>query len=327
MSQADTRPPVKGWHGPNRPYDLLKEATVIVVAVAFLAVVLAVVFGSPRREAVSFQQWANDAPDDLVATAVSELDGSSGTAGYGPPYNNTSGAAQQLVGITPAEITGVSQPIDTAEDLVLGPLSRLAPAGSDLATAIDTYRAASADQQSNWTAKYGKELPNFAMNGDRVTVPAGDYGPVDTMMGSLSSYARAGSFNAALLDERAGHPGFYVLDNTRSLMFLSDGTYFGGLADDAGLAGDSWGAMNTIGNWPGQWWLAVFSVWYQFSPGTTSGNADLLIATLMAVLSAIVVFLPFIPGLRSIPYRLKLYKVIWRDFYDSSTSPPHPPGD
>lgn len=311
-----SRGPVRGWSGPSRPYDLLKEATVAVVVVALVAVGLSLLFGSPQRDAVSFQQWATDAPDDLVATALAELDGSSGTAGYGPPYNDTSGAAQSMLGVAPADITGTSLPIDAAEDLVLIPLSKLAPSGSDLAAAIDEYRAAAPTQQQQWTTNYGGALAtSFSMDGDRIAVGVGDYGPVETLMGELSSYARAGAFDASLIDAEAGRPGFFVLDYTRSLLFLADGSYFGGLADDAGLAGDNWGAVNTIGNWPGQWWLVGISVWYQFPPGTTSGNADLLIAVLIAALSAIVVFLPFTPGLRDVPHRLKLYKVVWRDFY------------
>jgi len=35
----------------------------------------------------------------------------------------------------------------------------------------------------------------------------------------------------------------------------------------------------------------------------------------MMILTALLILLPFIPGLRSIPRRLKIYRIIWREHY------------
>jgi hypothetical protein len=35
----------------------------------------------------------------------------------------------------------------------------------------------------------------------------------------------------------------------------------------------------------------------------------------MALLSLVLIFLPYIPGLRSIPRWIPLHRLIWRDFY------------
>ena len=56
---------------------------------------------------------------DFVQTAASELDGTSGVAGYGPPYNNAAGSVQKLGPFKLPDLVGVRIPIDTAKDFVL----------------------------------------------------------------------------------------------------------------------------------------------------------------------------------------------------------------
>ena len=55
-----------------------------------LALVLTILFSSPDDPPSTIKQWSRTDPVDFVTTAVSELDGSSGTATYGPPYNHAS---------------------------------------------------------------------------------------------------------------------------------------------------------------------------------------------------------------------------------------------
>ena len=59
--------------------------------------------------------------------------------------------------------------------------------------------------------------------------------------------------------------------------------------------------MNETGNYPGQPWMWLYTFWYQIKPFSTSDNADALVWGLMVVLTALFVFVPFIPGLRSVP--------------------------
>jgi hypothetical protein len=70
-------------------------------------------------------------------TAVKELDGSSTTAGYGPPSNSAS-KGQKIGPIGLAKSPGVHIPIDTTEDLVLKPLDTDAADSPDLQTAVAT---------------------------------------------------------------------------------------------------------------------------------------------------------------------------------------------
>src|SRR6516164_498497 len=301
---------VKEWTGGYVPYDILKEAFVALLAVAVLIVLLAVVFSSPDEPAVTLKKWSVADPVDFAQTAVTELDGTSGTATYGPPYNNTPDAAQHIGFFEPAQWFGVHQPIDTAHDFVLGPLSTLVTQPVTQA-AVQEYEGATADQQSAWTTAYEKAVANATSVRGRLRVPPGRYGPVGVVISSLTSMAQTGGLDGTLLSGGL----FYNTNYTKPLLFIADGTY---LADKAGaqhLQGSQWGMMNETGNYPGQAWLWLYTMWYQVYPINQSSNADLEVWVIMMVLSLALVLLPFIPILRSIPRWTRVYKLIWRQHY------------
>ena len=113
----------------QRPYDLVKEFVAALVVVTVLTAALAAVFSSPDDPAVTIAHWAKAAPADFTATALAELDGSSGTAQYGPPYNSAA-IGQKLGPLELQKLGGVRHRIDTAADFVLTPLAESAPAPS-----------------------------------------------------------------------------------------------------------------------------------------------------------------------------------------------------
>jgi len=313
----DLEPLVDGWSGPNRPYDLLREATIAVIVVIVVVAALAVVFGTPIEDALTFQDWATNDPVDLATTTLAELDGTSDTAGYGPPYTTDGSASQSLLGIAPATFTGRTIPIDTADDLVLAPLSSLAPPTSQLADAIATFRAASPVQQQMWSQALASSLESATVDGDgRLELPSGDSGPLGTIVSDLVTLAQDGAFTATTIDRQWKDQGDVGLDTTASALFMGDGGYLASLADQWGLSGDEWGATNTLGHWPGQWWLLPFGFWYQFPPGTTAASADLLIALIMGALSLVMLALPWIPGLRTAPRHLGVDRLVWRGSLD-----------
>ncbi len=81
----DTQP----WKGRYYPYDLVKELCIAVGVIGLLAVVLTVLFSSPDDKPSTIAQWSRELPVELRRpTAATELDGTSGTATYGPPYNH-----------------------------------------------------------------------------------------------------------------------------------------------------------------------------------------------------------------------------------------------
>ncbi len=154
-------------------------------------------------------------------------------------------------------------------------------------------------------------MANATFDDGTLTVPAGDYGPVATMIGSLTSMARSGALDGALLSSGQ----FYGTDYTKPLLFIADGSYLADLAQSQHLSGDQWGMMNETGNYPGQAWLWLYTLWYQVPPMNSSSNGDLEVWAIMMGLTLLLVLLPFIPGLRSIPRWTRVYRLIWRQHY------------
>jgi hypothetical protein len=302
------------WRGGYRRYDLVKEASVALGVVTLIAVVLTVLFSSPDEKPSTIRSWARTDPVDFVTTAVSELDGSSVTAGYGPPYNhNSSGQHEWFIHLQ--KWFGVAHPINTAEDYVIKPL-RSVYGQPVLQSAVSTYEAAPAKQQNAWTTAYTRALAKAKVTpADALTLPRGSYGPVPAMMDGLLTYAQSGGLDGALLANRQ----FYATDYTKALMFMADGGVLANRAQAEHLLGTQWGMMNETGSYPGQSWLWLYTFWYQVKPFSTSANADVLVMTVMGVLSLTFVLVPFIPGVRDLPRKIPIYRLIWREHYRTST--------
>jgi hypothetical protein len=290
---------------PTRSYDLVKEFVVALVVLGALTVLLAAVFSSPDHKALTLKAWAQAAPTDVVATATAELAGTSTSASYGAPYNHA-GPGQDLGPLHLQRWGGVRIPIDSARDLVIGPLSTITnnPA---LTAALSTWNAASNDQQTKWAGAYGDALAAVP-DGDPSKVGVGDYGPVPVMASSFLTLAGTGGLEGLLTSSST----FYVSNETKPLLLLADGAYLEDLARADHLGGDQWGMMNETGNYPGQPWMWLYTFWYQVKPFSTSGNADALVWGLMALLTLIFVLVPYIPGLRSLPRHLGVHRLIWR---------------
>jgi hypothetical protein len=301
---------VAEWHGAYEPYDLVKEFLVALTVVVLLVVALAVVFSSPDEKPVTVRSWSTANAGDFAQTAITELDGTSGTATYGPPYNATAGASQSIGPFSPEKWLGVHHPIDTAQDFVLGPLATL-PDDPAVQAALTRYSSAPPAQQAQWTAAYEKAVANASTRNGKLVVPAGDYGPVGPMIASLTSMARSGALDGALLSSRQ----FYGTDYTKPLLFIADGTYLANLAQGQHLSGDQWGMMNETGSYPGQAWLWLYTLWYQVPPMNSSSSGDLQVWAIMMLLTLGLALLPFIPGLRSIPRWTRVYRLIWRRHY------------
>jgi hypothetical protein len=292
------------WKGALREYDLFKELTIGVIAVTLLVLAVSALFGSPDDKAVSLKSWATAQPADFVATTNAELGGTSDTAGYGPPYNSTAGATQTLGPLDLQSLAGVAIPINTAKDFVIGPLSTLPTPPS----AVTDWTSGTDAQHTAWTTAYAKALD--AAKGKTVAASA-SYGPVPALTTDLLAMARQGSLDSVL----SSQGNFYNLDYTRAVLFMGDGTYLNDLAAGLHLSGDQWGMMNETGNYPGQSWLWLFSFFYQIEPFASLPNADIVVVMLVGVLTLLLLLVPFIPGLRSLPRLIPIHRLVWKDYY------------
>jgi len=309
-TQLERRP----WHGATRPYDLVKEFVIALVVVSVLTAALAALFSSPDDPSITLKSWATADPQDFVATTVQELAGTSGTAGYGQPYNDTADAAQKVGPLQLQKWAGVRIPIDTAKDFVVGPLQQL-PLSGDAASAMATWTSASPDQQAKWATAYDDAI-TAAPDGDYTQVADGDYGPVPAMAAAQLDAAKAGSLDGVVQAQGK----FFQTNYTYSLLYLADGSYLEDQARAQHLGGDQWGMMNETGSYPGQSWLWLYTFWYQIKPfsdeSTTVGaNADAYVWVLMMLLTLGFLLVPFFPGVRSIPRWIPVHRLIWRDYY------------
>src|ERR1700730_8858626 len=272
-SHDNTQP----WSGAYAPYDLVKELLIAIAAFVLIAVLLTILFSSPDERPSTIAQWSRQMPVDFAKTATAELDGTSATAEYGPPYNHNKASEQHIAFIRLQKWLGVSHPINTAEDYVIKPL-RSIPADPALQSALATYQAAPEKQKKEWTEAYGKPLEEYAKaveekktppstvsvdsTAGTVTVKASGAGPGPTMIGSLLALAQSGGVDGDLVTR----PQVFQTDYTRPLLFMADGGLLAERAEAQHLLGKQWGIMNETGSYTGQTWLWLCTLREQVEP-------------------------------------------------------------
>ncbi len=319
----DTQP----WKGRYAHYDLVKEATIAVGVMALLAIVLSVLFSSPDDKPSTVAQWSRELPVNFVTAATLELNGTSPTAEYGPPYNHNA-TGQHAWFLRPQKWLAVSHPINTANDFVIDPLKTV-PGDPTLRSAVAEYQAAPEKTQKAWGEAYAKPLEEYETAAEEkktppktvtlnsttnaVTVQASGTGPVPTMMAGLLSLAKSGGLDGSLLTSKQ----FFQTDYTKPLLFMSDGGLLTERAEAQHLLGDQWGMMNETGSYPGQTWLWLYTVWYQVEPFKASQNADILVMIMMGLLSLLFICIPFIPIINRLPRWIPIYRLIWKEHYRS----------
>jgi hypothetical protein len=306
--RADRAADRAAWRGPTKRYDILKEGTIAVVVALALTFLLAGLLSSPNVPPITVASWAKAAPADFLGTSASELNGTSLTATYGPPYN-TNGTPQSIL-FAPANWAGVRQPIDPAQDFVIVPLTQTAPINPAVRAALATYNAASASQQNKWATNYLNAAPKIKFVGGVPVLPPGNYGPVPVMLAAQLALAQSGAIDADLIAQRQ----FYGTDYSKPLLFLADGGYYTDRATAENLTGDQWGVMNETGSYPGQPWLWMFQLWYHLPGWRNSANVDLIAIYMTGLATLLLLFIPFIPGLRDIPRWIPVHRLVWRDW-------------
>ncbi len=292
---------------PTRSYDLVKEFVLALALMTGLSLVFAGIFSSPDDPSITMSGWAKADPADVVATAAGELAGTTTSATYGAPYNHAS-EGQSVLGMKLQKWGGVGIPVDSA-DLVLQPL-RAVTGDPRTTLALAAWDALPATLQTSTAAAYADALA-AAPDGDPAQVAPGNYGPLPALTQAFLRLAQSGGLEGSLTSSG----DFYGGDQTRSMLLLADGAYLEDTAVADRLGGDQWGMMNEVGNYPGQPWMWLYTFWYQVKPFSTSENADAQVWMLMMGLTLLLLLLPWIPGLRSIPRWIPVHRLIWREHY------------
>src|SRR5262249_41990715 len=160
-----------------------------------LVVLMAGLLSSPDVPPVSVQSWAKIAPADFLATAATELDGTSGTATYGPPYNHQTGAVQQVGPVNWQTLSGVTQPVTAAPTSLPPRLPKLAATDPPVGAALAIYNSASLAQRHKWATAYGNAVTKVKFAGGNPVVPPANDGPVPALMSAELTMARNGSLD------------------------------------------------------------------------------------------------------------------------------------
>ena len=296
---------------PMKPYDLLREGLIVLTVVIILVVVLAAFLSSPDYPPVRARDVAQRQPLAFLSTSANILAGNSGMQDYGPPYSSDNQNSQEFLGIRPATLLGVTNPINPPADFIIKPLQSAAVLNPDVAQALQTYQAASSDQQQSWANAYLDALQKATVVNGQVNLPSGDYGPVATMMNGMLELGKAGLLEGALTSNDRTP---FNIDFTRSLLFFQDDVDHA-VADKLDMLGGLWGISHETGHYPGAWWLWPYTFFYQVPPMSTSPNGDLQVVLIIVAVFLITLFTPFIPIINRIPYWLKVYRWVWRDWY------------
>jgi hypothetical protein len=282
---------------------------IIALALAVLLGLLGVLAGSPNSPRATIAATSRQDPDGAALAFTQELAGTSASVGN-----------QNEFGLGPP-----------GELFVTGPLGSFAPLlGGNVAAALAAWRAAPASQQAAWANNYLKALGTITeqpLGGEEMEAAAspdyskigtlhGDFGPVPTLVkadvqlapqrapGAVSGGARARAYAA---------PGHHLA--LRSPEILSD-------AVANGLTDDQWGMVKERDYPVGPWYLIIPAIIHVKFPGGVTGSGFVLWNLLVALIFIFV--LPLVPGIRSLPRKLRLYRGIARYPTPGEQIPPDP---
>jgi len=261
-----------------------KRTALISTAIVLVILLAAAIFHAPYVAPVTIAQLAQNDPVAFISDAASQLGATSDTAQYGPPYT-----------------------FDTAKTYVIEPLQRFYAASPGLDhSALDQYLGATDEKRAAWNKNYSDALANATVVNGQVQVAAGDYGPVPAMLEQLRQIAAQGWLDTSPSDI-----------STESLLFLGDSGVLDDMAQARNMLDVQWGMIHEENpHYPGAWWLTPVSAMYN-TIFKNDDNADLHVAMVLGVAMLVGLFWPFLPGLKSLPKYLRVYRVIWRDYYRS----------
>jgi hypothetical protein len=282
---------------------------ILSVVMLALVAVLAAVVGSPNSARATIAGTAKDDPGGAVLAFTQELDGTASSSANSGEYGMGD----------PARVFVVN-PLRAAIPL-LGPITLPqwpTLQAADVQQAVATYTGATPEQQMTWASAYDKALGTItaaAPGGDAMggmPSPAsakigslrGDFGPVPVMVEADLKLAQEGYLEQYLQAANPGH------SEQLPVIWLYDHPSMLATATQKGLTDDQWGMVKERGFAVGPWYLAVPSVFHIYFPRGATGQGFLLWNLLFMVLLLFAV--PFLPGLRDLPKRLKLYRFIYR---------------
>ncbi|MEM0143067.1 MAG: cytochrome b N-terminal domain-containing protein [Candidatus Parvarchaeum sp.] len=263
-------------------HKLMYKRMVYILAIILL---FAVFLRAPYVAPLTIQSVAQSQPTSMATTLINEFNFSSGTATYLDtidPYTFSTRNAYVLVPY--ASYINLTHSKNEATVLLSeSPTEQKA-----------TISSAFSYFEGNGTVQKGVNSSN----------------PLVSIVSELTEMAQSGVYQPVLQSETASG-----LNQTYVIRFLADTKALYSTATEYGLRTSQWGMIRAGGEWwqIGSYWVAP----YNYLEIITSGIpwwSDLENGTVGAIVFVLLVFFPYIPGLRDIPDKLKLYKIFWNRF-------------
>jgi hypothetical protein len=282
---------------------------IVALALAIVLGLLGVFAGSPNSPRATIAATSRQDPGGAALAFTQELTGMSASAGN-----------QHEFGLGPPGTL-----------FVTGPLRSFAPLlGGNVAAALAQYQAASASQQQTWANNYLKALGTItseSMGGGgmettmspdyaKMNTLHGDFGPVPTLVKADVQLARSGHLEQYLEARDPGHTLHLVT------IWLYDHPKMLNDAVANGLTDDQWGMVKERDYNVGPWYLIIPAIIHVEFPNGVTGTGFILWNLLVALL--FIFALPLVPGVRSLPRRLRLHRLIVRRPTPGEQIPPDP---
>ncbi len=252
--------------------------------ILLVVLVFAILFSSPYIPPLTISQAATMQPQATATTFLNEFNFSSATATYLDTINPYSFSTRNVYVLKPY-YTYLNLTNSTNEAAV--------------------FFSENASAQSNTMAQ---AFSYFGNNGS-ISGGLNSTNPLISMSSQLTVMAQEGVYQPILQSEESSG-----LDSTYVIRFLFDTGILSSVSYSYGLDPSQWG-MLAVGSppWALQYWLAPYD-YMEIATSNIPWWNDIENGAIAMAMFLVLMFLPFIPGLKKLPDKLKLYKLFWNRF-------------
>jgi len=243
-------------------------------------VVLAFIFPSPFIRPTSIQEVAQQDPQLISQTLVKEFTRTSNTAAY-------------LDNIDPYKF-------DVRQVYIVQPYQKLI-ALQHSTNLLNLFNAETLTTQSTQLT----QATNYFNN----EIKRPKFNPIINITNSLTTMAQSGLYEASLTGADPSGD-----QTTYALRFLSDTGIMDAKAQALGITTQQYGMLHEESSkFPaGAWWLAPIGL-LDHTILANDSNADRDGAVIVGLSIFVLIAFPYIPYLNSLPDKLKVYKIVWRE--------------
>ena len=256
------------------------------VYIFVIIMLFAVFLRAPYVPPLTIQSIAQQSPDIMAVTLLNEFNQSSYTATYFDtidPYT-----------------------FNTSYVYFVAPYTEYINSSSGAQNLLERYYA---ENSSEKNASLDYAFAYFENNGS-INGAVNSSNPLISSTATLVRLAQGGVYQPLLQSEVASG-----LNYTYTIRFLSDTRVLQSTAKQYGLRTSQLGMIKEGGVWwqIGSYWVLPYNYLEIITAGI-SGWGDLENGVLAVFVFGLLIFLPYIPYLRDIPNKLKLYKIFWNKF-------------